>query len=91
MKHFRPTSFFLASLLSAVVAYTVPDSNGAPTRDAGSNRRAFLSRVVGTALGSSAVLAVQPRALAAAGGDEAVYFGAGCFWHVQHEVRDVFY
>ena len=87
MKHrrFRPSCFFLAALLSAAAAYTVPLSTTDADRSVtGSHRRAFLSHIVGTAFGSSAV-AVRPRRAAATSGDEEVYFGAGCFWHVQHE------
>jgi hypothetical protein len=52
-------------------------------------RRAFLSEAA--ALASSVLLlsVVDPgRALAAQEDGEEVYFGAGCFWHVQHEMTN---
>ena len=55
-----------------------------------SGRRAFLSaatRSAASVVAVSSSAAVSPRhALAADDGElDQVYFGAGCFWHVQHE------
>jgi len=57
-----------------------------------SNRRAFLSNIATTAtsaITSSSIIALNPnRATAATTTEDAqenVYFGVGCFWHVQHE------
>ena len=87
-------STFLASPLSSV-AYTVPKpivdgkqtGKAAPDGLGSGNRRAFLSGVVAN---TAAAIAIDPsRALAADNDDssrqEDVYFGVGCFWHVQHE------
>lgn len=91
-----PLILLLPRLLSAA-AYTVPKSAGgrslaaeaAPPlvgggRDSIRNRRAFLSNVVGAVV----VATVHPNRAAAAAEDANqadVYFGVGCFWHVQHE------
>ena len=74
-----------------MVAYTAPSSS-ASVKDSSTNRRAFLSNLAKSAIGaSSAVITTSSgnpnRAMAAEdiNINEDVYFGAGCFWHVQHE------
>jgi len=90
MKHiFLIPSLFLSSL-SAAAAYTAPKPIGGQSATAASTtggRRAFLSNIANAALVSSTALVANPhRAVAAdAAALEDVYFGAGCFWHVQHE------
>ena len=51
-------------------------------------RRSFLAGAAAAPLLSSAALLVRPSPAAGAGPDELidVYFGCGCFWHVQHEL-----
>jgi peptide methionine sulfoxide reductase MsrA len=77
----------ILSLTSSASAYTTPKPNNA----AGSNnintvshRRVFLFNIA-----SAATMATIPNiAAASAAVDDNlqnVYFGAGCFWHVQHE------
>jgi hypothetical protein len=68
-------SILLALFLSLhpTTAYTTP-SHKPP-----SNRRAFLQSIATT----SALLTIPSTATASDLQD--VYFGAGCFWHVQHE------
>mmetsp|Transcript_20986 Transcript_20986/g.32016 ORF Transcript_20986/g.32016 Transcript_20986/m.32016 type:complete len:267 (+) Transcript_20986:71-871(+) len=69
-------SIILLSLLSTtVVAYSSV-----------SNRRAFFNTVCGTAAaiaGNTAAMAVDESAASSKLTD--VYFGVGCFWHIQHE------
>mmetsp|Transcript_11709 Transcript_11709/g.21651 ORF Transcript_11709/g.21651 Transcript_11709/m.21651 type:complete len:286 (-) Transcript_11709:96-953(-) len=94
MKHLLISSFFLASLLSAA-AYSVPKPTGGQATVAksapvgGSNRRDFLSNIANAAIVSSSIIAINPNRAALAAEDataqEDVYFGVGCFWHVQHE------
>mmetsp|Transcript_22565 Transcript_22565/g.30055 ORF Transcript_22565/g.30055 Transcript_22565/m.30055 type:complete len:275 (-) Transcript_22565:570-1394(-) len=51
------------------------------------NRRAFLSNVQNSIVGgvAAAALSTPTRSLAAETTEEDVYFGVGCFWHIQHE------
>ncbi|KAL3810011.1 hypothetical protein ACHAXA_006126 [Cyclostephanos tholiformis] len=87
-------ALLLMSPLS-VAAVAVRSRASAPPGVVPSRRRAFLSDSA-KALVASSVLLVDPgRALAAPvegeGDDddeEEVYFGAGCFWHVQHEMTN---
>ncbi|KAL9186436.1 hypothetical protein ACHAXT_005674 [Thalassiosira profunda] len=81
---------FLSSLLLAsplgVAAYTVPSGGKSAARSAArDNRRAFLSNLAGGAAAMATLGATPGRSLAADAPQEEVYFGAGCFWHVQHE------
>jgi hypothetical protein len=91
MKHLALLVLFLTSPLSAAAhavrsSASVPSSGVVPSR-----RRAFLIDSA-KAMVASTVLLVDPRrahAIPEGGGmeeDEEVYFGAGCFWHVQHEM-----
>ena len=66
--------------LLQVAAYTTPNNSAkrAPTN----NRRAFLQQSIA---GVAAVLTLPNAATAAPSDLQDVYFGAGCFWHVQHE------
>ena len=68
----------LLPLIQASAAYTIlPNKSvkGASTH----NRRAFIQSVAGVAA------AVGISSPASASDLQDVYFGAGCFWHVQHE------
>jgi peptide methionine sulfoxide reductase MsrA len=67
---------------SPASAYTVPKPGGS---NVVSNRRAFLSKVATTA--AAATVASSNVAPSSAVDDnlQNVYFGAGCYWHVQHE------
>ena len=49
-------------------------------------RRAFLNRGIGFLAAASALTVANPGTARAAEEEEIeVYFGCGCFWHVQHE------
>ena len=78
--------YLIAALSSSVVAYTtVPKSTiTKQSQQNFANRRAFLS----TTIASIATVATSnPNRVLAANDDlEEVYFGAGCFWHVQQYV-----
>lgn len=52
-----------------------------------SSRRSFLASQAASVLAAAAVVSYVRPSLAASGGDDIidVYFGCGCFWHVQHE------
>ena len=87
-------AYLSSSAVVLVAAYTVPQNNKVvhQTKNnihgASASRRAFLSKVVSNTVGIASIAASnQPqRALAIANDvQEDVYFGAGCFWHVQHE------
>jgi len=69
-----------------------PVEGSSSSGSSSSNRRAFLSNIATTAtsaITSSSIIALNPnRATAATTNEDAqenVYFGVGCFWHVQHE------
>lgn len=93
MKNLLIPSLLLFSSPPPVASYAAPKSTNGRAAGAassvsvggGGTRRAFLSTVAGAAV----AFAVDPdrRALADDGGHAAedVYFGVGCFWHVQHE------
>ncbi|KAL7484889.1 hypothetical protein ACHAW6_010500 [Cyclotella cf. meneghiniana] len=76
-------------LLLPTAAYTIASDNRihhptAPDSLASNSRRRFLLQsIAGSFLASS--LAVPARAVADDDSLQQVYFGAGCFWHVQHE------
>ena len=73
----------LASLTLTAVAYTIPKSTTSNGNSIG-HRRAFLSNVVSNTIAIAAITTPTSRALAADDDvQEDVYFGAGCFWHVQ--------
>lgn len=86
MKNLHIYSIFVASLISVAAAYTVPNSDSANKAavTSGGNRRAFLSSMANAAVIASSAASNPSRAIAA-DNQEDVYFGAGCFWHVQHE------
>lgn len=52
-----------------------------------SSRRSFLTKQAAVALAAATVVSGAQPSFAANGDDELVevYFGCGCFWHVQHE------
>ena len=50
-----------------------------------SGRREALRTFSGLALGAAA-FALKPEDAAAEAPLQTVYFGSGCFWHVQHEI-----
>ena len=84
---YAATIYLTAALSSSsVVAYTtVPKSTTTKhsQQQNFANRRAFLS----TTVASIAAVSINPnRVLAANDDQEEVYFGAGCFWHVQQYV-----
>ena len=77
----------LASLTLTAVAYTIPKSTTSNGNNLiGHHRRTFLSNVISNTIATAAIASTTTpsRALAAADDvQEDVYFGAGCFWHVQ--------
>ena len=80
-------SLFIAPLLLLpTAAYTIASDNRvhhptAPDSLASNSRRLFLQSIA-----ASFLVAVPARAVAADDDSlQNVYFGAGCFWHVQHE------
>ena len=83
---YAATIYLTAALSSSsVVAYTtVPKSTTTKhSQQNFANRRAFLSTLASIAVVSTS----NPnRVLAANDDQEEVYFGAGCFWHVQQYV-----
>ena len=84
---YAATIYLTAALSSSsVVAYTtVPKSTTTKhsQQQNFANRRAFLSTLASIAVVSTS----NPnRVLAANDDQEEVYFGAGCFWHVQQYV-----
>ncbi|KAL3782481.1 hypothetical protein ACHAW5_009776 [Stephanodiscus triporus] len=99
MRHPAFLLVLLASPFSAAAHAVRPrNAAAAPSSSSGvgvvvsresSSRRAFLSKAVVTS-SLSVLLLPSGRALALAADeeeeDESVYFGAGCFWHVQHEM-----
>jgi hypothetical protein len=84
------------SLIGASFSYTVL-STGNPTKkpeqvaSTTTSRRSWLNTVIATtsaAIAGHAALATSPSSVAAAtttSSEEKVYFGVGCFWHIQHE------
>ena len=81
---YAATIYLTAALSSlAVDAYTtVPKTKHSQQNFA--NRRAFLSTTIASI---AAVSTSNPNRVLAANDDlEEVYFGAGCFWHVQQYV-----
>mmetsp|Transcript_7430 Transcript_7430/g.10087 ORF Transcript_7430/g.10087 Transcript_7430/m.10087 type:complete len:266 (-) Transcript_7430:179-976(-) len=64
----------LSSLLPAVQSYSTNNNN----------RRAFLANAQKSIIGGAAASLFPGRSLAAEN-EEDVYFGVGCFWHIQHE------
>jgi peptide methionine sulfoxide reductase MsrA len=73
--------FFSTLLLfSATTALTVLPSESGFRPEPSISRRVLLATLLGTA--AATPFAAQ---VAHAADDEAVYFGAGCFWHMQHE------
>jgi hypothetical protein len=75
-------SFIIAALLPLIqsAAYIIPSSTSKTSKLPTNNRRAFLQQSIA---GAAAALTL-PRS-ATASDLQDVYFGAGCFWHVQHE------
>ena len=69
---------------SVVDAYTTVPKSSKHSQQNFANRRAFLS----TTLASIAAVSTSNpnRVLAANDDQEEVYFGVGCFWHVQQYV-----
>lgn len=89
-------AYLSSSAVVLVAAYTIPQNNNVhqtKNNNHGAsvmkkNRRAFLSKVVSNTVGIASIAASnQPQRALAITNDvqEDVYFGAGCFWHVQHE------
>jgi len=78
------TIYLIAALSLSVVAYTTVPKSSKHSQQNFANRRAFLS----TTLASIAAVSTSNpnRVLAANDDQEEVYFGAGCFWHVQQYV-----
>jgi len=79
------TIYLTAAILSSsVVAYTTVPKSSKHSQQNFANRRAFLS----TTLASIAAVSTSNpnRVLAANDDQEEVYFGVGCFWHVQQYV-----
>lgn len=79
----------LAVLIAPVAAYNLllKNNNNKPTSSMLS-RRSILTGILGGAAVLSGVGSTLPVALAAAKDEvkeESVYFGVGCFWHIQHE------
>jgi hypothetical protein len=75
-------SFIIAALLPLIqsAAYIIPTSSSKTVSPPANNRRALLQQSIA---GLAAALTL-PRS-ATASDLQDVYFGAGCFWHVQHE------
>ena len=72
-------------LASPALAYTAPKPS---TASKISHRRAFLSKIAGATIAATLSAATfSPNGASAAAEDnlQNVYFGAGCYWHVQHE------
>jgi hypothetical protein len=67
------------------LAYSVPRLSTEAAKSA-LDRRTWLGGVLTAVLGSPALSsAAAAMEEAAAPNEEAVYFGVGCFWHIQHE------
>jgi len=94
------TSFLLSSLLLIVLPQSAgawsgqPTSSSPPRKNAASSsedvatRRSFLAGIATASTLASIATSYPSPASAAANIDEElidVYFGCGCFWHVQHE------
>mmetsp|Transcript_18856 Transcript_18856/g.39523 ORF Transcript_18856/g.39523 Transcript_18856/m.39523 type:complete len:280 (-) Transcript_18856:1599-2438(-) len=83
-----PFPLMIAFKASNSVAYTAPKPPFSPAREGALNsRRSFLSNL---AIVSGVSFGLGSNSAPAAAADEPsqlqnVYFGAGCFWHVQHE------
>lgn len=90
----KTTTFLLAiTYITTGVAGYSTRGPPAPVRKVleASSRRSVLGSVLATIAGSAAVGVGQPAvahaedAAAASAGLTDVYFGVGCFWHIQHE------
>jgi hypothetical protein len=80
----------LMAQFRTILAYSVPRlSTDAAKSALDMDRRTWLGGVLTAVLGSSPVLSSAAAAAAAeeavVPNEEAVYFGVGCFWHIQHE------
>ena len=73
-----------ALLLPGVVAYGIQQTNDAAVSRRELGAQTLRNLVAGTVLANTLT---SPRAAVAAGDEVDVYFGVGCFWHIQHEVR----
>lgn len=84
MFKFQAVALGALLLLPGVLAYGIQQNNDAAVsrRDLGAQtlRNLVAGTVVANTLTSS-------RAAVAVGDEVDVYFGVGCFWHIQHEVR----
>lgn len=77
-----------ALLLSSVSAYNgSPPLRGGTTDVASSERRSLLNNMVQAVAATASFTALPRRAEAADTTDNLVdvYFGVGCYWHIQHE------
>ena len=80
----RTVALCIAALASGVSCFSLDAKGDAPTTS--SSRRNFLNGMASSTVGSL----LAPSLAFAANGDAEeqmiqVYFGCGCFWHVQHE------
>jgi len=89
-------SAVLLMLMTTADAYGLQKNQAAANNNNNNHRSDVLSRrelgaqtlrnlVAGTAVAST--LTSSPDAALATDDDVDVYFGVGCFWHIQHEVR----
>jgi len=94
MTAFYPHRLFLCASVVLVAGRIAHGFNlgGTPRQQSKSNvvdsRRTFISSLVAGGLVAGTSLIANPSpSMAADGGEEdiEVYFGCGCFWHVQHE------
>jgi hypothetical protein len=84
-------SIALALLLSATAWMAVGAYSTPPPPSSTQSRRLFFSNIwktaaVGTVLTTTTMTTGPETALASSPTTEAVYFGVGCFWHIQHEL-----